>query len=162
MAYHSIFWEIVNNENVEIKLSKYNHLISLEAKELLQTYDINIDKKDELPFSDEEFMKLVAIQHIDVLALMLMQLRHSKDFVKTIHIFYIRNWLSNARFIYEPFKKCKSIMLKLIEEKIYELGIMTVVGGININKSNEEASRDAFIAALLSGKTVKLDHPLNI
>ena len=84
LAYHSIFWEIVNNENIEINLSKYRQLISVEAKELLQAYDINIDKKDKFLFSDDEFMKMVTIQHIDVLALMLMQLRHSKNTIRTI------------------------------------------------------------------------------
>lgn len=88
LAYHSIFWEIVNNENIEINLSKNHHLISIEAKKLLQAYDINIDKKFKLLFSDDEFMKMVAIQHIDVLALMLMQLRLSKNTIRTIHIFY--------------------------------------------------------------------------
>ena len=53
-------------------------------------------------------------------------------------------------------------MLKLIEEKVYELGVMIGIGSIDINKSDEEASRDAFLAALLSGKTVDLDRPLNI
>ena len=82
--------------------------------------------------------------------------------LRTVVIFYIRNWLSNACFIYEPYKKCKSLMLKLIEEKVYELGVMIGIGSIDINKSDEEASRDAFLAALLSGKTVDLDRPLNI
>ena len=162
LAYHSIFWQMINNENIEINLNKYRDLISIEVKESLQANDIDIDKKDKLPFSDEEFKKMVAIQHIDVLALMLLQLRHSKEIVKTIHIFYIRNWLSNACYIYEPFKKCKSLMLRLIEEKVYELGILIGISGIDKNKSDIQASRDAFLAALLSGKTVELDHPLDI
>lgn len=161
LAYHSIFWEIVNNENIEINLSKYHHLVSVKVKKLLQTHDINIEKNN-FPFSDDEFMKMVAIQHIDVLALMLMQLRHSKNKVRTMHIFYIRNWLSNACFVYEPFKRCKTLMLKLIEEKVYELGLMTGIGGIDNNKTEIQASRDAFLAALLSGKTVELNSPLDI
>lgn len=93
---------------------------------------------------------------------MLIQLRCSENAIRTIHIFYIRNWLANACFIYEPFKKCKFLMLKLIEEKVYELGQMVGSGGINLNKSDIETSRDAFWAALLSGKTLMLNRQIYI
>lgn len=53
-------------------------------------------------------------------------------------------------------------MLKLIEEKVYELGQMVGSGGINLNKSDIETSRDAFWAALLSGKTLMLNRQIYI
>ena len=157
MAYHSIFWNVVNNENTEIYFSKYGHLISIKLKNLLQRHDINIDEKKNLSISDDDFIKMVCIQHIDVLALMLMQLRHSSSSIETLHIFYIRNWLLNSSFVYAPFRRCKTLMLKLIEEKVLELGVMLGVGGIDNNKTDIEANRDALIAAVLSGKSVKLD-----
>lgn len=162
LAYHSIFWEIVKSETNENNMEKYRDLICIEAKELLRTYDIHLDKKETISFSDEEFMRMVSIQHIDILALMLIQLKYSENAIRTIHVFYIRNWLANACFIYEPFKKCKLLMLKLIEEKVYELGQMVGSGGINLNKSDIESSRDAFWAALLSGKTVDLNRQIGI
>jgi len=161
-AYHSIFWEIVKNEKNENNLEKYLDLISIEAKELLRNYDINIDKKKTISFSDEEFMRMVSIQDIDILALMLIQLRYSENAIRTMHVFYIRNWLANACFIYEPFKKCKLLMLKLIEENVYELGQLVGSSGIDLNKSDIETSRDAFWAALLSGKTVELNRQIDI
>ena len=48
------------------------------------------------------------------------------------------------------------------KEKVYELGLMTGIGGIDNNKTEIQASRDAFLAALLSGKTVELNSPLDI
>ena len=101
---------------------------------------------------------MVSIRHIDVLALMIIQLRHSSSSIEISNIFYIRNWLLNASFVYVPFRRRKKLMLNLIEEKVDELGFMTGFAGIDKNKTDIEATRDSFIAALLSGKSVKLDH----
>ena len=88
---------------------------------------------------------------------MILQIKTHKNDIKYEHIYFIRNWILIASQNFEPFRICKKIIFEVIEENLPEIGFLNGICGIDTDKIHSERVQDSFIAALLSGKTLKLN-----
>lgn len=156
-AYNSIFWDLLSGADQDIDINKYLARIPNNIRIRLKLIGVDLAERNSINFKDEDFAKLVLIKDIDVLGLMILQIKAHKHDINYEHIFFIRNWILITSQNFEPFRICKKIIFEVIEENLPEIGFLNGIDGIDTNKIHSERVRESFIAAFLSGKTLKLN-----
>ena len=158
-AYNSIFWDLLSSANQDIDISKYLARIPNNIRIRLKLIGVDLAERNSINFKDEDFAKLVLIKDIDILGLMILQIKAHKHDIDYGHIYFIRNWILIASQNFEPFRICKNIIFEVIEENLPEIGFLNGIDGIDTDKIHSERARDSFIAAFLSGKSLTLKSP---
>lgn len=156
-AYNSIFWDLLSSADQDIDMSEYLTRIPNNIRIKLKLVGVNLVERNSINFKDEDFAKLVLIKDIDILGLMILQIKANKHDINYGHVYFIRNWILIASQNFEPFRICKNIIFDVIEDSLPEIGFLNGVGGIDTNKNYSERMQDSFIAALLSGKSLMLN-----
>ena len=157
-AYSSIFWDLMTIADREIDIKKFYSRISNLSKMQLKLCGVNLENRTQLLLTDNELAIIFRIKNIDVLGLMLLQIKSNKETIRYELIYLIREWLLKASLDYAPFKMCLYIIFEAIEENLIELGEMTGSFGLTVNSTDAEKQRGATMAAIFSGKTDLFKH----
>ena len=150
-------WDLLSSADQDIDMSEYLTRIPNNIRIKLKLVGVNLVERNSINFKDEDFAKLVLIKDIDILGLMILQIKANKHDINYGHVYFIRNWILIASQNFEPFRICKNIIFDVIEDSLPEIGFLNGVGGIDTNKNYSERMQDSFIAALLSGKSLMLN-----
>ena len=85
-VYNSIFWDLLSSADQDIVVSKYLARIPNNIRIRLKLIGVDLGERNSINFKDEDFAKLVLIKDIDVLGLMILQIKANKLYIDYGHI----------------------------------------------------------------------------
>lgn len=153
-AFDSIFWELMTISDQEVDTNKFYSQLSHFSKMQLKLCGINLENRSQLLLTDNELAIIFRIKSIDVLGLMLLQIKSDTSTIRYELIYLIRDWLLKASLDYAPFKMFSNIIFEVVEENLIKLGDMTGPFGLAVNSKYEEKLRLVLMTAMFSSKNV--------
>ena len=120
----------------------------------LKLCGINLENRSQLLLTDNELAIIFRIKSIDVLGLMLLQIKSDTSTIRYELIYLIRDWLLKASLDYAPFKMFSNIIFEVVEENLIKLGDMTGPFGLAVNSKYEEKLRLVLMTAMFSSKNI--------
>ena len=153
-AFDSIFWELMTISDQEVDTNKFYSQLSHFSKMQLKLCGINLENRSQLLLTDNELAIIFRIKNIDILGLMLLQIKSDNLNIRCELICLIRDWLLKVSLEYAPFKMCSNIIFEAIDENLIELGDMTGEFGIAANLTDQEKYNLILISGMFGGKNV--------
>ena len=153
-AYDSILWKLMTISNQEVDTKKFYSELPDFTKIILKFYKINLENRSQLLLTDDELTIIFNIKNIDMLGLMLLQIKSDNSTIRYELIYLIREWLLKVSLEYVPFKMCSNLIFEAIEENLIELGDMTGEFGLKVNATDEEKHRLVLTSGIFSGNTI--------
>ena len=153
-AYKSILWDVIAIEPSDrsgINLKEFSRRTNQEViKELENGFFLQNSK----PILNEiGKLKVLAINHIDAFALLLLTIRQSET-ITLKDVNHLQSWMA-FNSANSPFLMCADLLLSIFEEIIPELGIMTGPLGFKANQKNPHLC--TLVAALTSGRIIEVN-----